>query len=307
MAAALATFAQSGPAAPKPFTTWAAYQGGQHSSQYSGLDQINRSNVTQLAVAWTFPTGPRTFLFNPLIDRGVMYVLARDNAIVALDAASGKELWAHPNAGGVSARGINSGTSADGADRRLIYLSGGFLTAIDASTGQTVSTFGTTAAWTCASRWRRRPRRHGLLPLQTSNPGRIFEDTFIISLPAQGAGYDVEPGDVQAYDVRTGALRWVFHSIPHTGEFGADTWPKDAWKTHGGVHNWSELTVDEARGIVYIPFGSRASTTTAAIARNNLFGNTSWRSTPAPASGCGTTSSCITTCGTTTCPRRRSS
>ncbi len=115
----------------------------------------------------------------------------------------------------------------------------------------------------------------GLLPLQTSNPGRIFQDTFIISLPAQGAGYEASPGDVQAYDVRTGALRWIFHSIPHTGEFGADTWPKDAWKTHGGVHNWSELTVDEARGIVYIPFGSpRFDYYGGDRPGSNLFGNT---------------------------------
>ena len=276
MAAALATFAQSRPPAPKPFTTWAAYQGGQHSSQYSALDQINRSNVTQLAVAWTFPSGPRTFLFNPLIDRGVMYVLARDNAIVALDAASGKELWAHPNAGGVSARGVNLWTSADGTDRRLIYLSGGFITEIDAGTGQTVSAFGTNGR--VDLRAALAADGHditGLLPLQTSNPGRIFQDTFIISLPAQGAGYEASPGDVQAYDIRTGALRWIFHSIPHTGEFGADTWPKDAWKTHGGVHNWSELTVDEARGIVYIPFGSpRFDYYGGDRPGQNLFGNT---------------------------------
>jgi len=274
--AVAAVFAQSKPAAPKPFTTWAAYQGGQHSSQYSALDQINRSNVSQLAVAWTFPAGPRTFMFNPLVDRGVMYVLARDNAIVALDAASGKELWAHPNAGGVGARGLNLWTSADGTDRRLIYLSGGFLTEIDASTGQTVSTFGTSGR--VDLRAALAADGHditGLLPLQTSNPGRIFQDTFIISLPAQGAGYDASPGDVQAYDVRTGDLRWIFHSIPHTGEFGADSWPKDAWKTHGGVHNWSEVTVDEARGIVYIPFGSpRFDYYGGDRPGQNLFGNT---------------------------------
>ena len=78
----------------------------------------------------------------------------------------------------------------------------------------------------------------------------------IVSLPAQGAGYQSTPGDVTAWDVVTGKLRWVFHSIPHPGEFGYDTWPKDAYNTAGGVHNWSELTVDEANGIAFIPFGT---------------------------------------------------
>ena len=98
-----------------------------------------------------------------------------------------------------------------------------------------------------------RPARN---PLQTSNPGRIFENMIIISLPAQGAGYESTPADVQAYDVRTGKILWVFHSIPHPGEFGYDTWPEGAFRTAGGVHNWSELTVDEQRGIAFIPFGT---------------------------------------------------
>ena len=307
IAAVFAGSRSRSPPAPKPFTTWAAYQGG-NTRRSLGPRRDQPSNVSPLAVAWTFPSGPRTFMFNPLVDRGVMYVLARDNAIVALDAASGKELWAHPNAGGVGARGLNLWTSADGADRRLIYLTGGFLTEIDASTGQTVSTFGTSGRVDLRAALAADGHDiSGLLPLQTSNPGRIFQDTFIISLPAQGAGYEASPGDVQAYDVRTGALRWVFHSIPHTGEFGADTWPKDAWKTHGGVHNWSELTVDEARGIVYIPFGSPRFDYYGGDRPDRTCSATrSSRSTRAPASGCGTTSSCITTCGTTTCPRRRS-
>jgi quinoprotein glucose dehydrogenase len=93
-------------------------------------------------------------------------------------------------------------------------------------------------------------------PLQTSNPGRIFENLMIVSLPAQGAGYESTPADVQAYDVRTGKIVWVFHSIPHPGEFGYDTWPEGAYKKAGGVHNWSELTVDAQNGIAFIPFGT---------------------------------------------------
>ena len=93
-------------------------------------------------------------------------------------------------------------------------------------------------------------------PLHTSNPGRVFRNLMIVSLPAQGAQYDSTPADVQAYDVRTGKLLWVFHSIPHPGEFGYDTWPPEHYKSGGGVHNWSEFTVDEENGIAFIGFGS---------------------------------------------------
>ena len=111
-------------------------------------------------------------------------------------------------------------------------------------------------------------------PLQTSNPGRVFENLIIISLPAQGAGYDATPADVQAYDVRTGKIAWVFHSIPHPGEFGYDTWPDGAYKKAGGVHNWSELTVDEQNGIAFIPFGTaRFDFYGGDRAGDNLFAN----------------------------------
>jgi glucose dehydrogenase len=241
----------------QPYTTWRTYGGGAHSAQYSALKQIDQSNVARLEVAWSFPAGDRSFVFNPIVVDGVMYVLARENEIVALDAATGKELWAHPNDGAVGGRGMNYWQSADGADRRLLYQNGGFLTAIDARTGATIATFGDNG----------RVDLRGALaedgwditdvrPLITSNPGRVFENLMIVSLPAQGAGYKSTPGDVTAWDVVTGKLRWVFHSIPHPGEFGYDTWPKDAYRTAGGVHNWSELTVDETSGIAFIPFGT---------------------------------------------------
>jgi quinoprotein glucose dehydrogenase len=235
----------------RPYTQWTAYGGGSHSAQYSALDQINKGNVSRLQVAWTFPvTG--SVIFNPIVVDDVMYVQGTGNALVALDAATGKQLWSRPNQRAIGARGLNYWESPDRSDRRLLYLNAGQLTAIDARTGALVSSFGTNgrvdlrdALW--------RPARN---PLQTSNPGRIFEDTVIISLPAQGAGYDSTPADVQAYDVRTGKILWVFHSIPHPGEFGYDTWPEGAFRTAGGVHNWSELTIDEARGIAFIPFGT---------------------------------------------------
>jgi glucose dehydrogenase len=235
----------------KPYTTWTAYGGGAHSSQYSALNQINKANVTQLDVAWTYPiTG--TVIFNPIVVDGVMYLQGSGNAIAALDAGTGKEIWRHANQGGIGGRGFNYWESPDRADRRILYLNAGHLTAINAQNGETITSFGDNGRVDL----RLALYRQAANPLQTSNPGRIFENIMIVSLPAQGAQYEATPADVQAYDVRTGKLVWVFHSIPHPGEFGYDTWPPEAYKKQGGVHNWNELTVDEQRGIAFIPFGS---------------------------------------------------
>src|SRR6185436_7146582 len=267
----VSVLAQSGKGASKakPYTTWTAYGGGPHSSQFTALDQINKSNVSQLQVAWTYPVNGN-ITFNPLVVDNVMYVQGTGNAIVAIDAATGKEIWTHPNQGAIGARGLNYWESPDRSDRRLIYLNAGNITAVDARTGQTITSFGTNGRVDLrVALWR--PARN---PLQTSNPGRIFENLFIISLPAQGAGYDSTPADVQAYDVVTGKIAWVFHSIPQPGEFGYDTWPEGAYKKAGGVHNWSEFTIDEQRGIAFIPFGTaRFDLCGGDRPGNNLFAN----------------------------------
>src|SRR5688572_30772854 len=253
----------------KPYTTWTAYQGGAHSSQYSALDQINKSNVSQLEVAWTYPVAGN-ITFNPIVVDNVMYVQGTGNTIVALDAATGKELWSHANQGAIGGRGLNYWESKDRKDRRLLYLNAGNLTAINAQTGETITTFGKNGRVDLRVALWREARN----PLQTSNPGRIFDNLFIVSLPAQGAGYDSTPADVQAYDVVTGKIAWVFHSIPHPGEFGYDTWPEGAYKKSGGVHNWSEFTVDEQNGIAFIPFGTaRFDFYGGDRVGNNLFAN----------------------------------
>jgi quinoprotein glucose dehydrogenase len=237
--------------------SWDAYLGGADSSQFTSLNQITTANVAKLEVAWTFPAGRRSFMFGPLMADGLVYVLAGANDLVALDAATGTQVWSRPNQGAVGTRGLNYWRSADGTDRRLLYVNAGFLTAVDARTGQSLPGFGQDGRVDLRAGLGSTGRSiEGLTPLQTSNPGRIFDDLVIISLPAQASGYDSNPGDVHAYDVRTGALRWVFRSFPAEGDPGAETWPAGARATHGGVHNWSELTIDEARGIAYIPFGT---------------------------------------------------
>jgi glucose dehydrogenase len=259
------------------FNTWRQYLGGSDSSQYSSLDQINKKNVAQLQVAWTYATNDtRTYRFNPIVVDGVMYTLAKNMALVALDAATGKEIWTHENQGAIGDRGINyweSGDRQNGVkDRRLLFVNGGFLTVVDAGTGKTVETFGENGKVDLRLGLNRDVT--GVRALQTGNPGRIYDNLIIISLPAGGAQYLSSPGDTHAYDVRTGKLAWTFHSVPEKGEVGAETWPEAALATGGGVHNWSELTVDDARGIVYIPFGTaRFDFYGGNRIGDNLFGN----------------------------------
>jgi glucose dehydrogenase len=260
----------SAAAADRSFATWSQYLGGADSSQYSSLKQINKSNVTKLEVAWTYSTGPGTFIFDPIVVDGVMYVLAQNNSVVALDAGTGKELWVHPNTGAVGSRGMNFWESRDRSDRRLFFINAGFLTAIDARTGKTINSFGDNGRTDLRNGLDRDPGR----ALQTNNPGRVFENLIITPLPAGSATYDSTPADIHAYDVLTGKLVWMFHVIPHPGEFGYETWPPEAWKTVGGVHNWNEMTIDEKRGIAFIPLGtSRYDFYGANRKGNNLFAN----------------------------------
>ena len=255
------------------FNTWRQYLGSSDSSQYSSLDQINRKNVAQLQVAWTYSTGDtRTYRFNPIVVDTVMYTLARNQSIVALDAATGREIWTHQNQGAIGDRGINYWESAGRKERRLLYINGGFLTALDAETGRTIEDFGDKGKVDLRVGLNRDVT--GVRALQTGNPGRIYDNLIILSLPAGGASYISSPGDTHAYDVRTGKLVWTFHSVPEKGEVGAETWPEAALATGGGVHNWSELTIDDARGIAYIPFGTaRFDFYGGNRIGDNLFGN----------------------------------
>jgi len=237
-------------------TTWSDYGGASDSAQYSALKQINRENVNRLEVAWTYPTGDgRRYFFNPLVADGVMFVLARNNSIVALDAGSGKEIWtwSEPGTTIITNRGLNYWQSKDRTDRRLLFASNHALRALDAKTGKPIATFGTAGRVDLKEGLGRDPKT--LTLVQSTTPGRVFEDLLILG-SATNQGYGSAPGDIRAFDVRTGRLAWTFHTIPHPGEFGYDTWPKDAWKTVGGANVWGEFSVDEKRGIVYAPTAS---------------------------------------------------
>jgi quinoprotein glucose dehydrogenase len=237
--------------------TWSDYGGSPDAAQYSGLTQINRSNVTKLKVAWSYPTTDgNKYSFNPLIADGLMYVMAKNSSIVALDAATGREVWVHatgPNNGIITNRGLNYWESADRKDRRLLFAVNNQLQAIDAKTGAPIRNFGRNGVTDLREGLGRDPKTIALV--QSTTPGKIFGNLLVLG-SATNQEYDSAPGDIRAYDVRTGALVWSFHTVPHPGEYGYETWPKDAWKTIGGANAWGELSMDEKRGIVFVPTGS---------------------------------------------------
>ena len=267
----LTAICQSAPAG-QDYKTWKDYGGGPDSSHFVDLRQINKSNVGQLEVAWIYPTGDnRSYVFNPIVVDNVMYVQARNSSLVALDAATGKEIWIHENLPGLATRGIAYWESKDRKDRRLIFALNNYLQEIDARTGKSILTFGSNGLVDLRQGLGRDPRT--IVRIQPESPGRVFENLILLG-SSTGEAYLSGPGDIRAYDVRTGKLVWTFHTIPRPGEEGYDTWPKDAWKYAGGTNTWGEITVDEKRGIAYFPTGSPTYDYYGADRiGSNLFGN----------------------------------
>jgi quinoprotein glucose dehydrogenase len=234
---------------------WPAYGGAPENTHYSSLAQINRSNVKDLAVAWSFDTGEQGGLqTSPIIVEGILYGITPTQKVFALDAASGRLIWK-----------FDSGIKGTQPDRGLAYWSNekekrilvgvmNFLYELDAGTGKPIASFGTEGRIDLRGDLGRNPERQSVV---LTSPGIVYKDVIIVggrnpeTLPAA-------PGDVRAYDVRTGKLRWSFHTIPHPGEFGYETWPKEAWKYSGAANNWAGMAVDAKRGIVYVPTGSAA-------------------------------------------------
>ena len=270
VAVLLAVAALGAQSTPAPYTTWSDYGGSSDSMQYSALRQINKTNVSRLELAWFYPVPDRSgnFGFNPIVIDGMMILLGPRNSIIAVDAATGKQVWGHGvETGSPGNRGINYWESKDRSDRRLIYASGGALRALDARTGKPITSFGVDGK-VVMSEGSFRP-----LGNPSGTPGRVFENLFITGSNT-GEMYQALPGDIRAYDVITGKLVWLFHTIPHPGEFGYDTWPEGAYKYAGGVNVWGEISIDARRGIGYFPLGSPTHDSYGGDRKGaNLFGN----------------------------------
>jgi quinoprotein glucose dehydrogenase len=235
---------------------WPVYGGSAGNTHYSTLTQISRGNVKDLQVAWSFDTGEEGGLqTNPIIVDGVLYGITPTQKIFALNAASGELLWKFDS--GIVGTQPDRGLAywSDGHDKRILAGVVSFVYALDAATGKPIASFGQQGRIDLREGLRREPASAQSVFL--TSPPVVYRDLFIVggrnpeSLPAP-------PGDVRAFEVRSGKLRWAFHTIPHPGEFGYDTWPVDAWKTSGAANNWAGMSVDIAHGVVYVPTGSAA-------------------------------------------------
>ncbi len=261
-----------------PDADWRYYGGDQGSSQYSALDQINKGNVNSLEVAWTYDISDgednRGIKCNPLIIDGILYGVTTMKNPFAIDARTGLEKWVldlsqFPETGRPSSiRGMNYWENGD--DKRLLYVYGRYLYAINATTGRLIEGFGeggrihfSTGIVSEGSENR----------VSLSTPGVVYGDLLIVGstvserLPAA-------PGDIRAFNVITGELVWIFHTIPRPGEFGYETWPEGAYKEVGGANSWGGMSLDPDRGIVYVPTGSPTYDFYGANRiGTNLFGN----------------------------------
>ncbi|HLE57177.1 MAG TPA: PQQ-binding-like beta-propeller repeat protein, partial [Rhodothermia bacterium] len=247
------------------YRTWEVYLGDKASTQYSSLDQISRRNVDQLEVAWTYradeigPDDRTQIQCNPIVVEGTLYGTSPRLKVFALDAATGLEKWKFdPFASGAvrEGPGINRGVvywaADDGSDARIFMVAGSQLFALDAGNGAPIASFGTNGSVDLHEGLDRDTR--GLF-ITARTPGIIYRDLLIMGSTVD-EGPIAAPGHVRAFDVRTGEIVWIFHTIPHPGEFGYDTWPDSAYKRIGGANAWTGLTVDEERGLVFIPTGS---------------------------------------------------
>ncbi|MBO9683525.1 MAG: PQQ-binding-like beta-propeller repeat protein [Flavisolibacter sp.] len=262
------------PLAEQEHKEWKDYGGGPDHSKYVDMKQITKANVKDLGIAFSYSTGDNlTYSFNPIIVDNVMYVLAKNNSLVAVDATTGKEIWIHSNLNGIIARGINFWQSKDKKQKRFIIFLNNTMQAIDANTGKSIMDFGESGQGYTDMRMHLDRDTSSLGRMTSTTPGHIFEDLILVG-SAPGENPFDGPGHLRAYNVITGKLAWVFHTIPLPGEYGYNTWPKDAYKYVGAVNTWGEISVDEKRGIAYYPLGSPTYDYDGADrAGTGLFGN----------------------------------
>jgi quinoprotein glucose dehydrogenase len=240
----------------KLYNDWQVYRGGLESNCYSSLNQVNTNNVGQLKVAWTYHTGDSgvTIQCNPIVVDDVMYVTSPSLRVIALKAETGEEIWNFDPVTGPKNQGVNRGVTywQDGNDKRIFFTATYYLYALNAETGKLIAGFGNNG---------KIDLREGLdrnaddIFLEVTSPGVVYDDLLIMgSRVSEGEG--AAPGHVRAFNAKTGKVTWVFHTIPRPGEYGYDTWEKDAWKKIGGANAWSGFSMERDRGLVFFATGS---------------------------------------------------
>jgi quinoprotein glucose dehydrogenase len=250
-AAALALFLVTGSALAAPGDDWPLY-GGMNGTRYSPLTQINRGNVGRLTKAWSFRMDaagdPQT---HPLAIDGVVYGYTPTLNVIALDGATGKLLWQFDS--GTGGLGPQRGLTwwSDGKEKRLFASVMNRLYALDPATGKPIPGFGTGGSIDLQDGLGGTPG----YSLSMTSPGVIWRDMIVTGFRTAESA-PAAPGDIRAFDVHSGKLRWVFHTIPRPGTPGYESWPADTWKTAGGANNWTGMVLDQKRGIIYAPTGS---------------------------------------------------
>jgi len=244
------------------YTDWSHYGGPEDGSRYSSLAQIDKENVSQLEVAWTYNTGDATersqIQCQPIVVNGLLYGSTPTLNMFAVNAATGQEVWRFDPfevlGGENSWAGTNRGVSywEDGDDKRILFGAGNWLMALNAETGAPISSFGDQGK--VDLRKDLDTEREDFL-IVANAPGVVYGDLLIIGMRLS-EGLDAAPGHIRAYNVRTGKREWIFHTIPQEGEPGYETWDSDNIKQIGGANNWAGMTVDQERGIVFVPTGS---------------------------------------------------
>jgi quinoprotein glucose dehydrogenase len=252
------------------YSGWRTYAGTKEGNRYSSNEEINLSNVSKLKVAWTYSSHDRDTAnlsqnqCNPIMVDGVLYGTSPKLKLFALDAATGVQKWLFDPAKGDTtnngdpmayykvSRGVIYWENNDDGEKRIFYSVGAKTFAIDAETGSPVRSFGKNGYIDLTKDLGRDTKSF----VAGTTPGVVYKDLFIVGTRVAESA-DAAPGHIRAYDARTGKMRWIFHTIPHPGERGYETW-KDtaAWKKFGGANSWAGMALDEKRGIVYIPLGS---------------------------------------------------
>jgi quinoprotein glucose dehydrogenase len=235
---------------------WPRYGGDDAKTRHSALTEINRGNVNKLALAWQYDSGEKgDTQTQPIVVGRTLYGYTPSHKTFAVDAATGRLLWTFDS--GIVGVGANRGLMywKDGEDARVFAAVDNFVYALNAATGKPVNGFGKAGRIDLREDLGRDAASQSV---RLTTPGVVYRDLLILG-GRVSEGLPASPGHVRAYDVRTGALRWTFRTIPQPGEPGYDTWPKEAWQYIGGANSWPGMTLDAKRGLVFVPTGSAAA------------------------------------------------
>lgn len=254
-----------------PQQEWRSYLGGGDFSHASGLAAINTANVSQLQEVWRYDAGGASsegatqMQCSPIVVKGILYCTSPQLQVFALDAATGEELWRfnpstdtgllpNPNRGVVYWEGDepDEERAAPGENQRILFTVGSYLHALNARTGQPVRSFGDSGVVDLHTGL---PEHFAGAAVVATTPGSVFQNLLIIGSRVEeykGAA----PGHIRAFDIVTGELRWVFHTIPQPGEYGAESWPEGSLERAGGANSWAGIAIDEERGLAFVPTGS---------------------------------------------------